>query len=582
MKFVDAHNDGAFDETIQSLTATEFLRYWVLQENVSKSAVNRLLKGLKYYLPELPVNYRTLLKTPRASTIIEMPPGEFVYLGISRTLENIRNEAATTIAPRNDTIYVQLNIDGTSTMNNGLTQLWPIQCRVVHPFVTFPFVVAIYAGHAKPASVWQFLCDVINELRVLRITGLRGICHTNVVLKSVVCDKPAKAFVQQSMSHMGYGGCEKCMDVGRYRYRKIVYSSKSNVPRTNTSLRSMHAVNPFSRLPYDLSSLFPLDYMHCVCLGVMRRLARLWKFGDKGGIFKLDSHKSLRLDRRMKNLRNNLPSEFARKCLPWSLMKNWKAAEYRQFILYIGPVALRGILPTDKYRNFMDLSVAIFILCHPQYYSSYNAFAKNRLQTFVRVFKNIYGESNMVYNVHVLLHLADDADFHGPLDTFSAFLFESNLGKLKRLVRKPTNVAAQLYRRVTELQGNDPAYFKSLIMLNSDKCSTCHVDYFIMNNVKYGVSSPDNIVCINDHPSIIRSIFSHNNSTRISYQRFIECRNYFKVSWLISKDLSICVAQSMDDEIHECMSTDIQHKYVSLPHKNFYILYPLLHTCVSN
>ena len=44
----------------------------------------------------------------------------------------------------------------------------------------------------------------------------------------------------------------------------------------------------------------------------------------------------------------------------------------------------------------------------------------------------------LVYNVHGLVQLAEDASRFGCLDNISAFPFENFLGKLKRMVRKPS------------------------------------------------------------------------------------------------------------------------------------------------
>ena len=44
---------------------------------------------------------------------------------------------------------------------------------------------------------------------------------------------------------------------------------------------------------------------------------------------------------------------------------------------------------------------------------------------------DIYGEVALVYNMHNLLHVVDDARLLGALDNFSAFPFESMLGKMK-------------------------------------------------------------------------------------------------------------------------------------------------------
>lgn len=68
-------------------------------------------------------------------------------------------------------------------------------------------------------------------------------------------------------------------------------------------------------------------------------------------------------------------------------------------------------------------------------------------------FSTLYGNDQLVYNVHSLIHLADDARKFGVLDTISSFKYESYLGQLKKLVRRPQQPCAQIVRRV--LEGRD-------------------------------------------------------------------------------------------------------------------------------
>ncbi|CAN7951661.1 unnamed protein product, partial [Ixodes pacificus] len=55
-----------------------------------------------------------------------------------------------------------------------------------------------------------------------------------------------------------------------------------------------------------------------------------------------------------------------------------------------------------------------------------------------------------VYNVHSLVHLAQDVRTFGPLDSFSAFPFENYLGQLKRLIRSGNLPLQQAVRRMSE------------------------------------------------------------------------------------------------------------------------------------
>lgn len=62
---------------------------------------------------------------------------------------------------------------------------------------------------------------------------------------------------------------------------------------------------------------------------------------------------------------------------------------------------------------------------------SYLQLANESLRYFVKHFSRLYGESNLTYNVHNLLHLVDDCRKFGTLDSFSAFPFENFLGHMK-------------------------------------------------------------------------------------------------------------------------------------------------------
>jgi hypothetical protein len=56
----------------------------------------------------------------------------------------------------------------------------------------------------------------------------------------------------------------------------------------------------------------------------------------------------------------------------------------------------------------------------------------------------------VVYNVHCLVHLVEDAQRYGSLDNVSGFPFENFLGSLIQLVRKPDWPLEQVVRRILE------------------------------------------------------------------------------------------------------------------------------------
>ena len=62
----------------------------------------------------------------------------------------------------------------------------------------------------------------------------------------------------------------------------------------------------------------------------------------------------------------------------------------------------------------------------------------------------LYGHEIMVYNVHGLVHLAEDVRKFGCLDNLSAFPFENNLMGLKKIIRKPNCILQQIASRLSE------------------------------------------------------------------------------------------------------------------------------------
>ena len=80
--------------------------------------------------------------------------------------------------------------------------------------------------------------------------------------------------------------------------------------------------------------------------------------------------------------------------------------------------------------------------------------AKELLNYFVYNSNESYGDTFCVYNVHGLIHIADDVEyFKKSLQAISAFVFENYLQELKRFFRSRNNPVAQIMKRLGELEG---------------------------------------------------------------------------------------------------------------------------------
>jgi len=85
------------------------------------------------------------------------------------------------------------------------------------------------------------------------------------------------------------------------------------------------------------------------------------------------------------------------------------------------------------------------------------------------------------YNVHSVVHLADESRLHGVLDNVSCFVFENYLGKIKKLLRKPNDPLQQLglVKRVSEMCAEAPlTQSKRLQKPHHDGPIPSHLNHF--------------------------------------------------------------------------------------------------------
>ena len=220
------------------------------------------------------------------------------------------------------------NIDGIPLFKSSRKTLWPILCAIhLVPQKVFP--VALCLGVSKPANL-DFLVDTIQDLNQLLQHGLQCDDKTiQVKLRAIVCDAPAKAMVKAIKQYSGYQGCDKCTQGGLWVGR-MTYPETQNVDlRTDASFRNHtyeehhHGVSPLCDLPIDMIKRFPIDYMHQVCLGVMKKLLVTWMRGKKE--VKMSSRHCEEISTKLTDLQRFIPSNFARKPRGLDEMDRWKA-----------------------------------------------------------------------------------------------------------------------------------------------------------------------------------------------------------------------------------------------------------------
>ena len=457
---IDQHNelvmsDSESDDDVTPLV--EDLASWANQYQIKQNAVDSLLKLLKSQgHPDLPSTARTLLKTDRV-VVTQVKSGmDYYYFGVKDQLRKYLSMYPLGVVQNIHQLDISLNIDGLPLFNSNNKTVWPILCALhLEPMQLFPITLTF--GNHKPLNL-EFLQDAITDLNEILQNGLEF--NERIIpvhIKCIVCDAPARAMVKCCKQYSGYYGCDRCDQKGEW-LSKVTYVDIDNLQsRTDTSFRAQtqlehhKGISPLCDLPIDMIKVFPLDYMHQSCLGVMKRLLLIWVKGKKGE--RLSANQIVHISNRLANLRPSIPViYFARKPRDLSEVDRWKATEFRQFLLYTGKVVMKGILKKEFYDHFMTLSVALSILICPRIAADHHAYAQDLLVHFVTQGQILYGQGFMVYNVHCLLHIQSDMIEYGSLDRCSAFPFENYLHKLKKLARSGKNPLVQMVKRLGELE----------------------------------------------------------------------------------------------------------------------------------
>lgn len=316
---------------------------------------------------------------------------------------------------------------------------------------------------AKPDNVNEFLSPFVLELNSLLCDGLE-VRDTKVrfTLRCFICDTPARAMVRCTVGHNGYQSCIKCTTDGEYSYSAncVIFPNISAPLRTDTDFRSglygdHHKKRSIleSVIGLDMINGFPIgDVLHLIDLGVTKRLLHGWKTGNLNNFDANWSSDDIRIVSEYL-VKTKMPNEIVRQPRGLDEIAFWKGAEYRTFLLYCSLAIVNDLFPSKGIsEHFLNFYCAIVICSrHDQPRQNYSI-AREMLADFLNGVKKLYGKDLFSSNMHNLCHLVDDVERFGPLDTFSAYSFESKLFTIKRLIRSGNLPLSQVARRVSEMQ----------------------------------------------------------------------------------------------------------------------------------
>ncbi|PIK38304.1 hypothetical protein BSL78_24855 [Apostichopus japonicus] len=209
-----------------------------------------------------------------------------------------------------------MNTDGVAIFKSSKLSMWPVYMIVNELPISERkarenmLMYGIWISPKKPI-MWSFLNPLFLDLRKLesgvRLTDFSGeefLCKA--ALLSCTCDLPAKSLVTNSIQFNGKHGCWHCLQPGEtYRTEsggnchvfpfntedpvgpkrtmeqilKDVKETVSKIKNQDKAYVTNGCKGPFWFLYlkyFNFADGMVIDYMHCVCEGVMKLLLKLW------------------------------------------------------------------------------------------------------------------------------------------------------------------------------------------------------------------------------------------------------------------------------------------------------------------
>lgn len=281
-----------------------------------------------------------------------------------------------------------------------------------------------------------------------------------------------------------------------------------------------------------------------------------------------------------------LPHEIHRNFRSLKNICFWKGTEFRSVLLYAGIVLFKDFLPEIEYNLFLKLFCAVTI-CSTKTYAMFYPLARTIFIEYIDGFIDIYGEENVVINVHNLSHIVDDVEHLGDLTTISAYEFENSLYKMKLVLKQCNNPLQQLVRRLHE---ND--LLRKPYTFDNDNFPKVMSQFMCpetSNRMAFAkIEFKSNAILCNDNKNkwfilkdnvIVHFVFAFKigNDYFVRGHPLKEIRNFFNRPF-DSKYLNVFISNCEFHDSQNYNVKEIKAKMFSIPYGREFVFLPLLHT----
>ncbi|CAG5096787.1 Protein of unknown function [Cotesia congregata] len=366
-----------------------------------------------------------------------------------------------------------LNTDGCSVSNSSKASAWPVYLEInelpPHARKRHMLLAGIYCDFDKPVMN-NFLVKCMSELNDLYRKGIQWLksdgtkVESKFVLLMCSVDSIARPPILRMTQFNGDFGCTYCYSRGstsdNNQLVRYYPASEQIRLRTDKELR-LGMLKAFK----DNKKVNGVkECMHSVYLGVVRQHILLL-------LDLVDSKFFNHINGRTAAIKP--PTRISRLPRPIGEIKNFKASEFRNWLLYYFLVCFDGLLESKYMKHFALLSQAIYYLNQASITLEELHNAEILLDQYVEQFEELFGIENMTFNVHLLKHLPQTIRNWGPMWAHNAFTFESWNHRIMECIISPKDRVLQVVNRfcimkfICNMSHEDSVSFDTKLYLNS-------------------------------------------------------------------------------------------------------------------
>ncbi|XP_074107793.1 uncharacterized protein LOC141533036 [Cotesia typhae] len=364
------------------------------------------------------------------------------------------------------------NTDGCQAAKSSKLSIWPIYASINE------LPAKLKSKHLIMTGLWVdkvepdmnlFFKPFVKEANDLSKNGLQWKLGEETITSKFIplcaCfDSVARCKVLNMKQYNGKYGCTFCEHPTKSvnKYRKFPMLERIPPDRSDESIKNQMLLasekeyredikgvwgpSQLMNLKYfDLVGGMSPDYLHSILLGTVKQHTELLLCSFGKSFYVGNPDQLIAINETLLKFKH--PSSITRSPRDITDRKMWKATEWRSWLLFYSLISLKKLLPQQYLDHLALLVEAIRILLEEKITSHMLKIADDLLIQYTRSYQKYFGEENMTYNIHLLLHMVKSVMNLGPLWAHNTFSFENENHFILKMKKSPTHVCLQVARK---------------------------------------------------------------------------------------------------------------------------------------